>query len=502
MYRVLIAEDEHLERRAIKFYLDKFYSDKLEIAAEVANGEEALFKALENNVDLVLMDIKMPKINGLQAAEKLKKERPEIEIIILTAHSEFDYAQKSIQIGVVDYLVKPYVEKDFCRVIDKGIAKIKKREEGKIKQKELSRRLKEITPIIEKEVILELIYNTKDSIKKFEEYKEMLDIEGNEFMFILFNKKFKEKFPEDFFFKAKEKIDNFSMGVIAYNGFKNMIFLAVGNNLKDINQKKLNKSLEDLKKEFASEYGKELYYNKSEISSDLKQLNDLYNQSREAFLSGELKIENYPYKREKNIITKIIEKDYEPAKAAFSELFDFLINENNCNSNEIKAYLRRFLIFLNRRLLEYYNKDESILNISKLEEEIRMINDLEKLRNYFNNLLENIIKNLSSKETDQKVEVIERVKEYIRENYSEDISLESVAEYISFSKYYLSKLFKEVEGINYKDYLIKIRMEKAKEMLKEGGKIKVIAREVGYSDRNYFSRAFKKYTGISPGRFR
>ena len=502
MYKVLIAEDEHLERRAIKFYLNKFYSDKLEIAAEVANGEEAIFQALENNVDLVLMDIQMPKINGLQAAEKLKKESAEIEVIILTAHSEFDYAQKSIQIGVLDYLVKPYLEEDFCRVIDKSIAKIKRREESRIKQKELTQRLKEITPILEKEVILELIYNTKDSLKKFEEYKEMLDIKGNEFMFILLNKKFKEKFSDEFFFRVRDKINDFPIGVIAYNGFKNMIFLVLGNNLKEINQKELDDSLEDLKKEFKSKFGKEIYYTKSEISSDLRDLNQLYNKSREAFLSGELKTENYPYKREKNIITKIIEKDYEPAQAAFSELFNYLINKKNCDPEEIKGYLRRFIIFLNRRLIEYYNKEDAVIDISKLEEEIRMINDLDKLELYFNNLLEDIIKDLSSNETDQKVEVIERVKEYIRENYSEDISLESVAEYISFSKYYLSKLFKEVEGINYKDYLIKIRMEKAKEMLKDGGKIKVIAREVGYSDRNYFSRAFKKYTGISPCRFR
>ncbi|PUU88849.1 helix-turn-helix transcriptional regulator, partial [Halanaerobium sp.] len=93
------------------------------------------------------------------------------------------------------------------------------------------------------------------------------------------------------------------------------------------------------------------------------------------------------------------------------------------------------------------------------------------------------------------------VKDYIDQNYKDDISLEDVAEYISFSKYYLSKLFKEVEGINYKDYLIKVRMEEAKKRLKNGDKIKVVACEVGYSDRNYFSRAFKKYTGISPGKF-
>jgi YesN/AraC family two-component response regulator len=128
MYKILIADDEHLERRVIKFYLNKFYAEQIEIAAEVSNGEKAVSQALEKNVDIVLMDIQMPRMNGLKAAEELRNERSEIEIIILTAHNEFNYAKKSIQIGVIDYLIKLYSEEDFCRVIDKCLLKIKEKQ--------------------------------------------------------------------------------------------------------------------------------------------------------------------------------------------------------------------------------------------------------------------------------------------------------------------------------------------------------------------------------------
>jgi two-component system response regulator YesN len=151
--------------------------------------------------------------------------------------------------------------------------------------------------------------------------------------------------------------------------------------------------------------------------------------------------------------------------------------------------------------MEYYNEQQPFLSMQNLENEIELIDNLEVLKIYFEQIIGNLVEDLSNNAKEQKVEIIETVKEYIDENFSEDISLDDLAEYISFSKYYLSKLFKEVEGINYKDYLIKVRMEAAKKRLKNGEKIKVVSGEVGYSDRNYFSRAFKKYTGISPGKF-
>jgi len=187
MINILIAEDEHLERKAIKFFIQKLYSQEIEIKAEVSNGEEAVFQALENDVDLVLMDIQMPKMSGLKAAEILKEKSSKVEVIILTAHSEFDYARKSIQIGVSDYLVKPYVEKDFKEVMDKALEKIKNRKKAKEKETKMLEKIKNITPVLEKEIILNIIYNTNSSLKSFLEHKKMLGLEGNNYIFLTVN---------------------------------------------------------------------------------------------------------------------------------------------------------------------------------------------------------------------------------------------------------------------------------------------------------------------------
>jgi two-component system response regulator YesN len=497
MIKLLIAEDEHLERKAIKFFINKLYKEEIRIVAEVSNGEEAFFQALEKDVDLVLMDIKMPKLNGLEAAEKLKEKIPGIEIIILTAHSEFDYAQKSIKIGVSDYLVKPYVEADFKEVIDSALNKIKAKKKENEKEKELLEKIKNISPVLEKEIILNIIYNTESSINNFLKHTRLLGIKAENYLFITFNYQDQHKINTDLYNYIRKKLKNYFDAIISYNGLINSIFLIIDNQLekklKSIAYKKIENSIKNREEK--------ILINKSSISSDFNRISEIYNQTKESTADAQFSINNYPYQSEKKVFAKIIDKNYKLARKEFNKIYNYLLKEEKNNLSRIKSFLRRFLIFLNRRLMEYYNEQQPFLEMQSLESEIELINNLEGLKIYFEQIIENLVDDLCNNAKEQKVQIIETVKDYIDENYKEDISLDDVADYISFSKYYLSKLFKEVEGINYKDYLIKVRMEEAKKRLKEGEKIKVVACEVGYSDRNYFSRAFKKYTGISPGKF-
>lgn len=501
MIRLLIAEDEHLERKAIKFFIDKLYQQEIKVVAEVSSGQEAVFQALENNVDLVLMDIKMPKVDGLEAAEKLKEKDPEIEIIILTAHSEFDYARKSIKIGVSDYLVKPYVEADFKEVVDNAIQKIREQKKENEKEKRMLEKIKNITPVLEKESILNIVYNTKSSLNNFLEHKKMLGIKGSKYFFMTINYEDNSKIDDALYNSVKTKLKEIFTGVISYNGLINSIFLIIDDNLNSKINSQHYQDVEKFIKTKTRDSSRSVYIKNSNISSDFSKISDIYNQTKDNTPDIQYSINNYPYQNEKKVFAKIIDKNKGSAKKEFNKIYDYLLQEENCNLNKIKSFLRRFLVFLNRRLMEYYNEQQPLLEMQRLENEIKQINNLEGLKNYFEQLIDNLIDDLHNNANQKKVEIIETVKDYIKENYSEDISLDDVADYIAFSKYYLSKLFKEVEGINYKDYLIKVRMEEAKKRLKKGDKIKVVAGEVGYSDRNYFSRAFKKYTGISPGKF-
>ena len=501
MIKLLIAEDEHLERKAIKFFVNKLYQEEIEIAAEVSNGQEAVAQALDKKVDLVLMDIKMPKLDGLKAAAELKEKMPEMEIIILTAHSEFDYARESIKIGVSDYLVKPYVEADFKEVVDNALQKIKSKRKKSEKEKRLLEKIKNITPVLEKEIILNIIYNTESSLASFLEHKNMLGIKGQKYLFLTVNYKKCSKIEASFYNFIRKELKNLFDGVISYNGLINSIFLIIDDQLNQKIQSETYHKLVSLIRTKSETADRKIVINKSSVAADFNEISEIYNQTKEKTADSQFSINNYPYQSEKKVFAKIIDKNYELARKEFNEIYNYLLQEEKNNLNRIKSFLRRFLVFLNRRLMEYYNQQQPYLKMQTMDDELELIDNLEGLKIYFEQIIEKLIEDLSNNAKEQKVEIIESVKEYINDNFREDISLDDVADYISFSKYYLSKLFKEVEGINYKDYLIQVRMEEAKKRLRKGDKIKVVACEVGYSDRNYFSRAFKKYTGISPGKF-
>jgi two-component system, response regulator YesN len=250
LLKVLIVEDEDLEIRALKFIINKYYSEKLEVVGVASNGMEAVYKSSILEPDIILMDINMPMMDGLEASAKIKEQNKKVEIIILTAYDYFEYARRSVKLGVFDYLLKPFSNEEFVDSINK-------------------------------------------LIKGIEEKTEYMMQQDNE-----------------------------------------------------------------------------------------------------------------------------IEED----------------------------------------VPDYYNKSNMIL--------------------------------------------IETAKKYIQMNYNKEISLDEIAKHVSMSTYHLSRIFSKFEGITYKDYLIKLRMEKAKGLMKEGKKsIKEISIEVGYTDQNYFSKSFKKYFSKSPSDF-
>lgn len=120
MYRVLIADDEPIERVVISKFIQKNYGDQLEIIQAV-NGREAITLFEEKNCDIALLDIEMPGINGLDAAEAIRKKNRDCSIIFLTAFDEFNYARRAIYVRALDYLLKPGSDEELMAVLDEAI---------------------------------------------------------------------------------------------------------------------------------------------------------------------------------------------------------------------------------------------------------------------------------------------------------------------------------------------------------------------------------------------
>lgn len=125
MYRVLLVDDEQIERMALAKKIDRYYGDKVEIYHAV-NGREAVAMCGEQKNDIVIMDISMPEMNGVMAAKYIRKMDDQCSIIFLSAYDDFEYARNAIKVRALDYLLKPCDMNDLLAVMDTALQKLDK----------------------------------------------------------------------------------------------------------------------------------------------------------------------------------------------------------------------------------------------------------------------------------------------------------------------------------------------------------------------------------------
>lgn len=168
MYRLLIADDEEIERKAIRYFIEHSKLDNVELY-EAANGRQAIAKALAEKVDIIIMDVKMPGINGLEAIKQIKETLPDVQVIILTAFDEFEYAREGLRLNATDYLTKPANSKTIINAIVKACEVNKGYKDQKGYYIEIKEKYKQVLSYFERELLhLLIIGNLSD--KEAREY--------------------------------------------------------------------------------------------------------------------------------------------------------------------------------------------------------------------------------------------------------------------------------------------------------------------------------------------
>ncbi len=137
MYQVMIADDEAIERMVLHKTVQKHLGDICEIH-QAENGREALKIYEEKKIQIAILDIEMPGINGIQTAEKIRETDPYCSIIFLTAFDEFNYAKKAITVRALDYLLKPYQEEELLSVLEEAIRLADRRRDERTAQAQIA----------------------------------------------------------------------------------------------------------------------------------------------------------------------------------------------------------------------------------------------------------------------------------------------------------------------------------------------------------------------------
>lgn len=520
-YKLLIADDEYWTREKIRTMIEwKDYG--LEFMDPAENGEEVLQKIEKEKPDILITDINMPFLNGVELVSIVKERYPDIVVFVISGYDDFDYVKTTLMAGAINYLLKPVTKIDLVNAISKALEIISKAETDNLQILKASSLIqdRELSLLVEKEdtpftptvtinnnmdfagcsLILIKIHNMTELMVQYNYDMNLLSYS--------MKKKWKELLA----------IDN----LLIFNHIYRSNEFIIVTELENSEQKKLAvKILNMMKTEMQSPISIAI----SEHSYSIESIHTAYIQSVSVLMTRKYKRENvilFCRKEEeiirkdvKSKITEEMEKKLKSLlksgnqKAIYELLFENIgiahCEEQEWEYLEVKQAIKRICNILTDYMVEQGTFKE-ILDIENLVELAdKTIESLD-----IKNLTEVICEIIQITVTVQKEEfsgtikdVVKQAVKYINENYFEELTLVSLSEKFNVESSYFSKMFRQETGETLMLYIAKVRMEKAKEYMQDMNiNLTEIAFMVGYDDYTYFSRVFRKMAGTSPREYR
>ncbi len=510
MLTVFFADDEQVIRDGLKVILD-WEALGFTICGDAANGEDALKRILELQPSLCILDIRMPKIHGLEVIQALREKKYTGKIIILSGYSDFMYAQQAIRYGVNYYLTKPIDEDELQRIV------IEISEE--ISQEQQNTKVNSHYRVKAKREILEdLVLGTADvslidtqemnltadlfQIVIYEQY--MRDIDELPYQFadllrVTNNGSFTfEHFLLDdknvIILKGQYALDKFQRFLEHYHTTPpqkdsplDTLFLAYGDVVH---------SLADLHVSYAQAkklLSRRFFCDPGQHTLGFEELPNLISTAEKIDLN---RLDTFC----KTLCDYVQAFNRKMIASTLEEMRLYLYNVQN-NPQEIKLFLTDLFL----RIKESMNHTYTTASIPfRANAEIIALIDskfyLYQIIEFISNELEMVMSSIGTSTRDS---ILDDILYYIDHNYQNNIKLENIAPLFGYNSAYLGKIFSKTVGENFNNYVDHIRISAAKTLIMENNyKVYEIAEQVGYKNVDYFHKKFKKYVGMSPAEYR
>ena len=535
MLKVFLVEDEVVMRNGIKNNIP-WEQEGFEFVGEASDGELAYPLIKREKPDILITDIRMPFMDGLELSRLVKKELPQIKIIILSGYNEFDYAKTAISIGVTDYLLKPISSAKLLEAVKK-VGDMIEKEQDNVRLMERYEKEMEENILQEKHKLWGALASNRLSTIELLEKGQRLGMDFTASAYIVFLFKLMQEGDaigcSDELNRASEKVNSLSgtwKKVLSFDRSpEGWAFLIKGESEAEVleNFAETKKELLNL----VAVYPKVEYF--GGLGSIVQRIGDIQNSYKEAarafssrfFLDanqiadsaemvslhneedGKIDVSKMlSKKREHELVEKFFKNGtVEEVDSFLDELFQS-IGEQNCKSLLYRQYVVMDLFFCATDFLGNLE-----ISTEELPEECRDINQIvekagnaQSLRHQIGILFSEtmILRDGHSKKKYSKL--LEDAKAFIDENYRhDDMSLNMVAAQVNISPSYFSTIFSSEMEQTFVEYLTHVRLEKAKELLMcSNMRTAEIGYEVGYKDSHYFSYIFKKVVGCSPKEYR
>lgn len=524
MQKIMVVDDEVIFREYLRGVLD-WETLGFEINVEAKNGLEALELCSKHPVDIALVDITMPFMDGLELTEKLKVQYPGMSIVLITGHNEFDYARRAVRLGVEDYILKPFSKDELLLTLLKLQRVHQRTQVENLTLKENNQMMKEslLNQLISKE------YNLTDDdvMKRLAHFN--IHVQNPCFIVACIeidhmDRKW-EKVSERLLMKyavtniLNEALEE-SWNHDIFNGPEGRIVCLVEhtNNLPDITP-----SLEGYKK-LGTLIKKYLNFTITvgvgRSKEGFKGISSSYKEALEAlqnkFVLGHDRVIAYG-----SSLTEIGKQAFYPNEVNEELLMELRMR----NAERVQQILDGVFESIRARRLSIdyvYVICMGLIavNLSYITElghpiedcfgenffpysEIQKFESADMTFEWIKQLFDVVIQYTSKYKNTRSSKISQSAKSYIEQCYTDhELQLEHVAKHVFINASYLRAVFKKEYGMTVSDYVTQYRMKKAKEILGQGGtRLSDIAEMVGYSDAGYFSKSFKKFYGYSPSEY-
>ncbi|MCK9171051.1 MAG: response regulator [Treponema sp.] len=522
MYSVFIVDDETIVREGLRSKIDWEHSI-FTFAGEAGDGEIALSMIQDIKPDILITDIKMPFMDGLELAQTVKKLQPWIRIIILSGHDEFDYAKRAISIGVEDYILKPFTLDEMIACLTKVASELDKQKQQFTDIARMKRELESSYMLSREKLLSDVVLGTIDSstaIRKASDFNINLVAHYYIVCVSMINSKDNDI---NQLIAAKSyiiQLTNNEQDIIGFFLAPNTFVAIVKNSTKEFCEDRAFNYADTIQHELSKNTG-------CTIVTAIGPCIDHFTQIANSFQDASYILKQCHFSDKNKIIGSNDINKSNDSSIVLQENDPLVDRLNYADESEIDQIITEYIALLGENpdhfsIIASYLLVDVIMAVSKVIEELGgnikevmpeilthsfVDNAVKNEKNFIceiRRVLTSILQYRNAHIQGRYADVILRAKKYIDKNYADpDICLHSTAEAVNFSPNHFSTIFSQECKTTFIEYLTSVRIEQAKKLLKSTDmKSADIAYEVGFNDPHYFSFIFKKVTGVSPRDYR
>ncbi|WHY68101.1 response regulator [Neobacillus sp. SuZ13] len=508
MYKLLIVDDEKIVIEGLKSAAN-WKEHHIEIVGSALDGEEALKEIMNKKPDIVLVDIRMPKLNGLDLIKETKDLNLDTVFIIISGYSKFDYAKRAIQLEAIDYLVKPIEVEEIIDSIKNAIFKLEKINN----EKHSTERINEYQMALEEKRLLDYILGQRfaapekdQKLKSFSflniglkglAWEDSKDTEKTQVSLERLKNLLENRKIESFIYTIDSEI------VVMFLNFG----LEIGNDV-----------VQDLESLIFHDIKIRPNVGISNVYENISDIKKAYSEAKEALKNGIFSNQLVTYYKELETFNhsfgnRIIEK----IDTFFNEKgLDLLSSMNqfmdkvflDCQKSSLPPERSKYVCFkIVNHFLEYIESEYEVNKTGGerylVYQELNQLQSLEEIRVWLEQFIEQSTAFLNENHVSYNEKLIIDLKSFINANFKDPIVLDDLGKLFHKNPAYLCSLFSKAVGSTIFEYITKVRLNNAKKMLRTSNlKVSEICKQVGYENQKYFNQVFKKHIGTTPSLYR